>query len=103
MSKIPAGANFISQIGRKVNTNFTWTANSRQNATLLAMEGPIPFDTASMDNMLIDQATCTFKPTNNAPFTKIIQVSGTRTSASDAAVATIQSMGVTITGVIKQA
>ena len=101
MSKIPAGVNFISQRDRKVTTNFTWTADSRKNATLLAMEGPIPFDTASMDNMLIDQATCTFKPTDS--YSRIISVSGTRTSASDEAVATIQNMGVTITGVTKQA
>ena len=103
MSKIPAGTKFISQTGRKVTTNFTWTAKGRQNATLLAMEGNIPFDTVSMDNMLIDQATCTFKGNESLPYTKIISVSGTRTSASDAAVATLQSKGVTITGVTKQA
>jgi hypothetical protein len=102
MSKIPAKASFISQNDRKVNTNFTWTAKGRQNATLLAMEGDIPFDTTSMDNMLIDQATCTFKPNAAEPWTKIISVSGTRTSASDAAVTAIQNMGVTITGVTKE-
>ena len=103
MSKIPARVNFISQIDRKVTTNFTWTAKGRQNATLLAMEGPIPFDTTSMDNMFIDQATCTLKESDSQPWTKTISVSGTRTSASDAAVAAIQNMGVTITGVTKQA
>jgi len=103
MSKIPAGVNFITQSNRKVNTNFTWTANGRKNATLLAMEGDIPFDTTSMDNMLIDQATCTFKPGDSQSWTKTIAVSGTRTSASDAAVTAIQNMGVTITGVTKQA
>ena len=103
MSKIPAGVYIISQNGRKVTTNFTWTANGRQNATLLAMEGAIPFDTASMDNMLIDQATCTFKGKDSQPLTKIISVKGTRTSASDAAVTAIQSKGITITGVTKQA
>ena len=103
MSKIPAGVNFISQMDRNITTNFTWTANGRQNATLLAMEGNIPFDTTSMDNMLIDQATCTFKGNDSQPWTKTISVSGTRTSASDAAVAAIQNMGVTITGVTKQA
>ena len=101
MSKIPAGVNFISQAGRKVTTNFTWTANGRQNATLLAMEESVPFNTASMDNMLIDQATCTLKTNNSMPWTKTISVSGTRTSASDAAVAAIQNKGVTITGVTK--
>ena len=102
MSKIPTGVNFISQKGRKVNTNFTWTANGRQNATLLAMEG-VPFDTASMDNMLIDQATCTLKATESMPWTKSIFVSGNRTSSSDAAVTALQNMGVTIIGVTKQA
>jgi len=102
MSKIPAGVRFISQYGRKVSTNFTWAAKGRQNATLLAMDGNVPFDTTSMDNMLIDQATCTFKPTDILPLTKIV-VTGTRTSASDAAVAAIQNMGVTIVGVTKQA
>ena len=103
MSKIPAGVYFISQANRKVTTNFTWTAKGRQNATLLAMEGNVPFDTASMDNMLIDQATCTLKSAGNSPWLKTISVSGNRTSASDAAVAAIQNMGVTITGVTKQA
>lgn len=102
MSKIPAGVNFISLNNRKVNTNFTWTAGGRQNATLLAMEENVPFDTTSMDNMLIDQATCTFKPNAAQRWTKIISVNGTRTSASDAAVAAIQNMGVTITGVTKE-
>jgi len=108
MSKIPANINFISQQGRKIDSNFTWTAGGRQNATLLAMEGAVPFDTVSMDNMLIAQATCTFKSTA-APWEKTISVwektisvNGTRTSASDAAVAAIQNMGVTITGVTKQ-
>jgi len=103
MSKIPANINCISQQGRKIDSNFTWTANGRKNATFLAMVGAVPFDTVSMDNMLIDQATCTFKGNDSWPWTKIISVSGTRTSASDAAVETIQSMGVTITGVTKQA
>ena len=103
MSKIPTRVSFIAQLDRKVTTNFTWTANGRKNATLLAMSGPIPFDTASMDNMLIDQATCTLKPINDSPSRKIISVSGTRTSASDAAIAAIQNMGVTITGVTKYA
>lgn len=102
MSKIPAGVNFISQINRKVNTNFTWTANGRKNAALIAMDGPVPFDTTSMDNMLIDQATCTSKADDSMPWTKTISVSGMRTSASDAAVAAIQNKGITITGVAKQ-
>lgn len=101
MSKIPINVAFISQSGRKITTNFTWTANGRQNAKLLAMEGPVPFDTTSMDNMLIDQATCTFNPVASMPWYSVIKVSGIRTSASDAAVATLQSKGVTITGVTK--
>ena len=101
MSMIPINVVFISQLGRNIITNFTWTANGRFNAKLLAMEGPVPFDTVSMDNMLIDQATCTFTPAASIPWLNVISVSGNRTSASDAAVATIQSKGVTITGVNK--
>ena len=101
MSKIPANINFINQKDRKINTNFTWASKGRQNATLLAMLGDIPFDTTSMDNMLIDQATCTFKPDNSNSLTRVISVKGTRTSASDEAVTAIQNMGVTITGVTK--
>ena len=96
MSKIPANVYFIKQADRKVNTNFTWAANGRQNVTFLGMEGNIPFDTSSMDNMLIDQATCTIKSAH-----KVLQVRGIRTSASDAAITTLQNMGVTITGVTK--
>ena len=101
MSMIPINVVFISQLNRNIITNFTWTANGRFNAKLLAMEGPVPFDTVSMDNMLIDQATCTFTPAASIPWLNVISVSGNRTSASDAAVATIQSKGVTITGVNK--
>ena len=101
MSMIPINVVFISQLGRNIITNFTWTARGRQNAKLLAMEGPVPFDTASMDNMLIDQATCTFTPVASIPWLNVISASGNRTSASDAAVATLQSKGVTITGVTK--
>lgn len=100
MSKIPANTYFIAQNNRKVTTNFTWTANGRKNAKLLAMGNNIPFDTASMDNMLIDQATCTFTPTTY-PWTKVISVLGARTSASDAAVTAIQNMGVTLTNLTK--
>ena len=103
MSKIPTNINFVGLNGRKIDTNFTWTAGGRQNAILLAMQGPVPFDTTSMDNMFIDQATCTFKGNDSQPWTKNIAVRGTRTAASDAAVETLQSMGITITGVTKQA
>jgi hypothetical protein len=103
MSKIPAKVSFISQAGRKIDTNFTWTAKGRQNATILAMEGNVPFDTISMDNMLIDQATCTLANPNVPEWFKTISVRGTRTSASDDAITAIQNMGVTITGVTKQA
>lgn len=103
MSKIPAQIKFISCENRKITTNFTWTANGRKNATLLAMVGSVPFDTTSMDNMFIDQATCTFKADSSRPWLNAISVSGSRTSASDSAVATLQNMGVTITGVTKQA
>ena len=103
MSKIPAKVSFISQLARKVSTNFTWTANGRQNATLLAIEGNVPFDTVSMDNMLIDQATCTVASSAHTGFERNISVFGNRTSASDAAVEAIQNKGITITGVTKQA
>ena len=103
VSKLSASVYWFSQLNRKISDNFTWTANGRKNAALIAMNGPVPFDTTSMDNMLIDQATCTFKGNDSQPWTKTISVNGTRTSASDAAVTTIQSMGVTITGVTKQA
>ena len=102
MSKIPANVSYISQGNRKIKTNFTWTANGRQNATLLTMSNAVPFDTVSMDNMLIDQATCTYKP-SSATWKNVIDVKGTRTSASDAAVTSIQNKGVTIIGVTKQA
>ena len=101
MSKIPASTIFISQSGATSTTGFTWTAKGRQNANVLAIEGPIHFDTVSMDNMLIDQATCTLRAHSDRSWEKIISVSGTRTSASDAAVTTLQSKGVTITGVTK--
>lgn len=74
----------------------TWTAKGRQNVTLLCMPGAgIDFGD-NLDNMLIDQATCTLN--SSVPdYLRQIVVKGNRTSASDSALETIQNKGVTVT------
>ena len=71
--------------------NFTWTTSSR--TYILATEG-IKCD--RIDDMLNDMATKTAKFAGDEAWHKTISLIGTRTSASDAAVQTLQSKGYTV-------
>ena len=71
--------------------NFTWTTSSR--TYILATEGA---HCDRIDDMLNDMATKTAKFAGDEAWYKTISLIGTRTSASDAAVQTLQSKGYTV-------
>ena len=68
---------------------FTWS--TRQSSAYIISLGQASLS-SNVDKMLQDQAQCQIASTTN----KIISVTGTRTSASDAAVETLQQKGYTI-------
>ena len=71
------------------HSNFTWTTSSRTN--ILAMEN-IACD--NIDKLLQDMSN--MNAVSSEEISKIISLIGTRTSASDAAVQTLQSKGYTV-------
>lgn len=88
LSQMPAKfANIENYYG---NGNFTWTSRSA-SSTVFSMQGNLVVD--NIDGMLNDFSNCvvTDKDTLRA-----ISVNGTRTSASDEAVADLKSKGYTI-------
>lgn len=82
---------FIS-FGAEHNANLTWS-NRNTEGYIIALEGIPTF--ANVDTMLIGQAKCKATTSEQANY-KIISAKGTRTSASDAAVQTLQSKGYTV-------
>lgn len=86
-SEIP----FYSTVG-----NYTWS-DRPASAMIVALEGPNLGN--NVDKMLQDQANCKVPErlsTSNVPWYKAISVKGSRTSASDAAVAILQQKGYTV-------
>lgn len=72
----------------------SWSSRP-SSAKIIAINGQNVTIT-QMDKMLQDQANCTVSNRVNDPLFKTIRVKGTRTSASDAAVQTLQSKGYTV-------
>ncbi len=71
-------------------SNISWSSRST-SATIISIDGSsVKLD--NVDKMLQDQANCVVTDDNH----KIIKVIGTRTSASDSAVQTLQSKGYTV-------
>ena len=91
LSKLPAIFNFVDFSDNK-NTVLSWT-NRPSTATVIAMQGNARI--TDVDKMLQDQAKCVAY-TGDIEWMKIISCVGTRTSASDAAVQTLQSKGYTV-------
>ena len=93
LSKIPDSCNFISFSFSK-NAVLSWT-NRPSTAYILAIEGNAKI--TNVDKMLQDQAQCQVGITESSQiWYKQITCIGNRTSASDAAVATLQSKGYTV-------
>jgi hypothetical protein len=88
LAALPANVTFVS-IWRNANV-FTW-GERNASSYILSITGNVQI--SNIDKMLIDQSKCQVKEGTSE---KIISVIGARTSASDAAVATLQSKGYTV-------
>ena len=90
LSKAPA--NIYGIFG---NGNFTWDTERPSGSTIFGMSTPTLKD--NVDKMLINLAKCTKSNSSSSDTSNfVINVFGTRTSASDAAVQTLQSKGYTV-------
>ena len=93
LATLPESLRFASFDNDKGST-FTWSTRP-SSAKIIAIEGTATI--SNIDKMLQDQAQCQVGfSTNDQIWYKSISVSGTRTSASDAAVQTLQSKGYTV-------
>ena len=92
LATLPADCKYISASGNSV---FTWSTRP-SSSKIIAMAGS--FKVINLDKMLQDLAQCEIGFTESSSIgDKAIFVKGTRTSASDAAVSTLQSNGYTVT------
>lgn len=88
LAKIPASCTLVNFASGDSST-FTWSTRPA-GAKILTIQGNARI--SNLDAMLIDQSS----RDASAQSSKIISVKGTRTSASDAAVATLQQKGYTV-------
>ena len=94
LALLPASCYYISFMEDK-GSAFTWSTRPT-SAKILSIAGPVSL--SNIDKMLQDQAQCQVGVPQGYPsWYNIISVSGNRTSASDAAVQTLQSKGYTVT------
>ena len=91
LATIPAQCKFASF---SANAKFTWGTRPSSSKILAIENAPI---ISNIDKMLQDQAACQAGITSSdITYYKAITATGTRTSASDAAVQTLQSKGYTV-------
>ena len=92
LSSLPTKLLFYS--ANRAN-KFTWNNTRSISYSIVALENVVLGE--SVDKALNDLASCTNKNTNSNPsWYKVINIIGTRTSASDAAVQTLKSKGYTV-------
>ena len=92
LSSLPTNLLFYS--ANRAN-KFTWNNTRSISYSIVALEYVALSE--SVDKALNDLASCTNKNTDSNPsWYKVINIIGTRTSASDAAVQTLQSKGYTV-------
>lgn len=93
IAMLPSSCIFTNLISQS-NNGATWSERP-SSSKIMAMDSNLVL--TNVDKMLQDQANCTVGYTSSDPaYYKIIKISGTRTSASDAAVQTLQSKGYTV-------
>ena len=90
IATLPSSCYFLSAYPQ--DTQFSWGTRDTSK-DIIGLSGVNLGD--SVDNMLINQANCQ-KPSRNLGTMAVIQVIGTRTSASDSAVSTLQQKGYTV-------
>lgn len=92
LAGIPSSCVYVDFAGS--NTTLTWSSRP-SSANIFGVTGEPKIN--NVDNMLKDLANCVSKITSSSPaFYKIISATGTRTSASDAAVKALQQKGYTV-------
>ena len=93
LAKLADTCRFLSAVNS--DCNFTWATTRPSSAKILAIEGKPKID--NIDKMLQNQAQCQkgFIDSEQIWF-KMITATGTRTSASDGAISTLQEKGYTI-------
>lgn len=90
LSQLPANIEFTQLTGG----NFTWSERPASSKAFAINNAP---KVSNIDKMLIDLAKCQSNITSSTPsWRKIISATGTRTSASDSALSTLQSKGYTV-------
>lgn len=90
LSQLPANVKFTQLTGG----NFTWSERPASSKAFAINNAP---KVSNIDKMLIDLAKCQSNITSSTPsWEKIISATGTRTSASDSALSTLQSKGYTV-------
>ena len=89
LSPVLSLVSFMTNTGKP--STLTWSERP-STSCIISIEGQPKMD--NIDKMLQDQAKC--QTPSTASILKIIEVIGTRTSASDAAVQTLQSKGYTV-------
>ena len=90
LASIPNNILFLNQ--SKGNSKFTWTKGSSRTNILACAH----LHCTNIDDMLNDMANMTASFAGQEEYYKMIGLVGTRTSASDAAVQTLQSKGYTV-------
>ena len=91
LSQLPANVIFT----QLPNGNFTWSERPASSKVFAINVSP---KIANIDKMLIDLAKCQSNITSSTPsWEKIISATGTRTSASDSALSTLQGKGYIVT------
>ncbi len=96
VSKLPNKVAFISG-ANNTGAGFTWGTTRSSSAYIVALE---QVNLGSyVDAMLNNQANCQvgYNGHESEPWYKVISVTGTRTSASDTAISTLQEKGYTVT------
>ena len=88
IAKMPASFFYYSGKG-----SFSWSSRP-SSSKIITFPSAVTID--NVDKMLQDQANCTVPTDQPSVFKKTISVIGNRTSASDSAVATLQSKGYTV-------
>lgn len=93
LAKLPESCTLISIVNNN-NAPFTWSTRSASSKIIAINSSP---KITNIDKMLQDQAQCESAITSSTEVEKkSITATGTRTSASDAAVQTLQSKGYTV-------
>lgn len=95
IAKLPNGCYYLS-FDNSSNTSLTWTSRDTSKTIIGIFGSP---KVTNVDDLLTGMAQCTvssYITSSSSSWLRTIAVTGTRTSASDAAVATLQQKGYTV-------